>query len=138
MSLRRSSTWHELQRCAALVAQLVCGVQARGDVRHDLRRDASVERRLFGAGGQDVVERVAIDPLHAEREHAPMLDELEDFAHVGVVDARRDARLVQEHAVEIRRRQLRQDRLERHEPAEAARAVLARCPHARHAAARDA
>ena len=67
-----------------------------------------------------------------------MVAEIEDLGDVRVLDARRDARLVEKHSVETGiTRKVRQDGLDRDELLEAMFAALPRDPHARHAALCD-
>ena len=67
-----------------------------------------------------------------------LLAELVDLADVRMVHARGDARLVEEHPLELRLLgEVREDRLQRDELLEPTLTVQARRPDARHAAARD-
>jgi hypothetical protein len=64
-----------------------------------------------------------------------LLAEVDDAGDVEVLDARGDARLVEEHLPEtVVRRVLRQDGLDGDQLLEAVLAALARNPHARHTA----
>ena len=107
-------------------------------VGDDARGEARLHRRHLPGAAQDVDERLAVDPLHREVEDLALLAELVDLADVRVMNDRRDARLVEEHPLELGLLgEVREDRLDRDGLREAALAVLARRPHARHAALRD-
>ncbi len=85
------------------------------------------------AGAIELRERVAVDVLHDQVEDLVLLAEVEDLRDVGVLDARSDARLVEEHLLEAHvRGELREDRLDGDELLEAVLASLARDPDARH------
>jgi hypothetical protein len=84
--------------------------------RHARRkREPHLRRELAHLG-----ERVAVDPLHHDVEDLLLFAEVEDLRDVRVLDARRDARLVEEHLLEARvAAELRSDGLHREELLEA-------------------
>jgi hypothetical protein len=86
----------------------------------------------------DLAERLAVEVLHGDPVGVVVLAEIEDLRDVRVVDARGDARLVEEHVDElIVLDEVRVDALDRDPLLEAAGPVHARQVHAGHAAGAD-
>jgi hypothetical protein len=81
-----------------------------------------------------VQERLAVDPLHHEKEHATFLAEVEHLPDVEVLDAGHDARFVEEHPPKCRiGRVLGQDRLDGDQLVEPVLALLPSEPERSHA-----
>ena len=93
---------HEAEQLAAIVAQLVRGVQAGERVEHDAH-DHVARRHLPGDIARATMrdERVALDVLHHQVVAPLGLADLEDGDDVGVMDARGEPRLVEEHLDEL-------------------------------------
>jgi hypothetical protein len=128
-----------LERPACAVLQLVRVMQSRARVRQHLQDDArrDLDAALL-ASAIELRERVTLDVLHGEIEDVVLLTKVEDLGDVQVLDAGRDACLVEEHLLEAQiRRELRQDRLDRYELLEPVLAALARHPNAGHSALGD-
>jgi hypothetical protein len=82
-------------------------------------------------------ERLAVDPLHDHEEAAVVLAEVEDLRDMVVVDARDDARLVEEHRAELcRSGEVGADRLDGEELLETELPDEATEPDGAHPAAR--
>ncbi len=140
--LRAHVAVHDLEELTGLVTELVRGVQAFARVDHEPRDHprALVAERGGRARGlaEHAVQRLTHEIRHREVVDALDLAELVHAADVRVVDARRDARLVEEHRREAWvAREVRVDALERDELLEAAWALRLREEHGAHAAARE-
>ena len=134
--VRRDVAVDEAELLAVLAEELVRGVQPLGGVGDDAAGDLRRHRlpELLGAA-HHLAERLAVEVLHGDPVRVLVLAELEDGRDVRVRDARRDARLVEEHVHErLVLDQVRVDALDRDPLLEAARPVHAREVHARHAA----
>src|SRR5438309_2009592 len=91
-----------------------------------------------GSLSRDLRERLAVDELHHDVEDAVLLAEIEDVRDVRMLDARRDARLVEEHLLKARVvAELGLDRLDGVELLEVTLAAQPREPHGGHAAGRN-
>ncbi len=137
--LRRDVAVHDAERVVVVVLELVGGVEPREHVDDDaqahLRRKA--QARLRGAREQ-ATERVALHVLHDDVVALVARANLEDGNDVRVVDARGEARLLQEHLDELGlARQVRVQALDGGEALEAADAREAREVHRGHAARRE-
>src|SRR5688572_19680801 len=107
-------------------------------VRDDARGDARIGRHGLARRTKHTREGIAAHPLHDEVERAALLRELVDLADVRMMNARRDARLVEEHALELGLAcEMRKDRLDGDELREPALAMETCCPNARHSTSRD-
>ena len=137
--VRRHVAVDEIELLAILALQLVGSVQALGGVGDDAARNLGGHRRaeLLGAA-HDLAERLAVQVLHGDPEAVGLLAEVEDRRDVRVRDARRDARLVEEHLDEaLVLDEVGVDALDGDPLLEAARPVDAREVNARHAADAD-
>jgi hypothetical protein len=139
----RDIAMDDVERCAARARGLVRGVQALACALDDAREDAGLNE--CARWGRRVVQlvldrgqRLAAEQLHREVVGAVVLVEVEDRAHVGVMDLRGDARLVEEHLDEaLVACELRADALERDVAMHAGAAARLREIDRRHAAAAD-
>jgi hypothetical protein len=129
---------HELEGFAEGVFELVGGVEPREGVDHDARGDPEGDALLLDARALDEGrELVALDVLHHQVEGL-FVAHVERGHHVGVVDARREAGLVEEHPRELFvAAQVREADLHRHEALEVRRAARAAEVHRGHAALGD-
>ncbi|KYF66223.1 hypothetical protein BE15_35130 [Sorangium cellulosum] len=130
---------HQTQQLAVLPTQLVgsvealCGIGA--DARGELGRDA---QPALLCAAHHLPERLAVEVLHGDPVSVVVLPEIEHLRDVGVVDASRDTRLVEEHVDElIVLDQMRVDPLDRDPLLEAAGAIHASEVNARHSAHPD-
>jgi hypothetical protein len=135
--LRAHVAVHDLERLPRLVLLLVRVVQALRGLRDDPRADPRRDLRAVGARGRHQAPEVAsLDVLHREEE--PLVAEVLEFVDlddVGVVEARREVRLLDEHRAEAPRSSVRrQDPLEDEHLVSALRAPLLREEHLGHAA----
>ena len=135
----------EMSRCtmpnglAVVVLQLVRRVEPRehvdDDAQADLRRQAHAALRR---AREEAPEGVALHVLHDDVVALLALADLEDGHDVRVVDARREARLLEEHLDELGlAREVRVQPLDGDEALEAADAREAREIHRRHPAGRQ-
>ncbi len=130
---------HEVHWLPRVVTQLVRRVQTRQRVERDAQRDAdrqapTARRRAREQTGQ----RIALDVLHHQEVAGLAGTDLEDGHDVRMMNARRDARFVEEHLDELfLTGKVRVEPLHRHEALEAADAREAREIHRRHAAGRN-
>ncbi len=84
-------------------------------------------------------QRLALHQLHDEEVVLAVVADLDDANDVRVIEQRREARLVEEHANELRvRREVRQDPLDDDEGAKAGNVAGQRQIDLRHAARREA
>ena len=136
--VRGEVAMNDAERASVVVGQLVSGVQTRARVGNDARDDPRVDRLGLAARAEHARERIAVDPLHDQVERVLLLAELVDLADVWMVYAGRDARLVEEHPLELRLLgEVREDGLDGDELLEPALPVQTRRPHAGHAATGD-
>ncbi|MCA9858628.1 MAG: HAD hydrolase-like protein, partial [Thermomicrobiales bacterium] len=99
--------------------------------------DVERQRLRIIGGSHDPRERLTVHPLHREIEHAAFLAELVDLRDVRMLDRRGDARLVDEHAFELRDlSKVRKDRLDRNRPREPPLTFVTCGPDVRHPPAR--
>src|SRR5690606_23796594 len=130
----------DIQSVTVIVGQLMSCVQAAARLGDDLGGKPSVESLWEGALDararlQQAGKALALHPLHGEVQDSVFLAEVEDLTDVRMMYSGRHTRLVEEHALErLVLGQVGQDRLDCHDLAEAALAVLLRRPHARHTA----
>ena len=113
--LRRDVTMDDVERRTALVALLVCVVEALRRLGDDPRRDPWRDARCSALRrAHEMAEVASLDVLH--REDVPvvaLVGELVDLDDVGVVQACRELRLVDEHRAKATRRRVRgQDALD--------------------------
>ena len=129
----------DLERAPRAVLHLVRFVQAGAGVgQHAQEHPRRDPEPLALARAVELRERVALDVLHGQVEDLVLLAEVEDLRDVRVLDARGDARFVEEHLLEAHvRRELREDCLDGDELLEAVFAPLPRDPDARHPALGD-
>ena len=130
----------DAERLAALVLRLVRRVQPVQDARHDRARRS--RRGMRCAASRDARmqarERLARHVLHDEEELAVRRDDVERRDDVRMPDARREARLVEEHRDELGiLRELRVQPLDRDRAREADRPEQPPEMDRRHAARRD-
>ena len=92
----------ELERRAALVAQLVRRVQSGGGIGGDPQQQPERDAAERAGRAADVLERLALDPLHDQIEQVVVFTVVEHLHHVRVADARRDASFVEEHRAPVR------------------------------------
>ena len=132
--MRADVAMNDLERAPRRVLHLVRFVKACARVGEDAQEHPRRNLEALAlARSIELRERVALDVLHREIEDLVLLAEVEDLRDVRVLDARGDARLVEEHLLEANvRGELRQDRLDGDELLEAVFASLARDPDARH------
>jgi hypothetical protein len=129
----------DAERRPVAIPHLVRGVQPAARVGDDARHDAVGDGHpLLLERALELVQRVAVDPLHDEVEDVVLLPEVQDLRNVVVLDPRRDARLVQEHLLEAEvAGELGEDRLDGDELLEAVLALHPRHPDGGHAPLRD-
>ncbi len=137
--VRRDVAVDEAQGLLVRAPELVCGVEAGERVEEDAQRDVEREAAVVLAQrALDGVERGPLDVFHDEEDARVVLVDVERRDHVGVVDARGEARLVEEHGDEVGLvLEVLVHRLERDEPLEPADAHRPRQEHRGHAARRD-
>ena len=137
--LRRHVTVDDVEGVAVLAASLVRSlesVQYADDDRHE--RALRQGNRLLAREAQQRVQRLAVDVVHDEEQLALGGDHVEHRHDVRVLDARREASLVEEHRDELRvARELRVEALDRHRPREPGRASEPAQMDGRHPAMRD-
>ena len=141
--LRRHVAMHDRLLRARLVGVLVRVAEAARrlarDVRGHERRHRRRRRLVLRERTQQAQQVLALDVLHDDEELAVLLAELVDLHDVGVREARRDLRLVDEHVDELRILVVRaEDLLDDDGALEAGGAFAARTIHVRHASAAEA
>nr|WP_272828750.1 hypothetical protein [Sorangium sp. Soce836] len=100
--LRRDVAVDEVEQLPRVVADLVRRVQAGARVDHHVEHPAErQERALRLLVREDLRDRGAVDPLHGEVRPIADLAVRQDVHHVRVEDARRGARLVEEHRARV-------------------------------------
>ena len=118
---------------AVEVAELVGVVQPGQGVGEDAHLHVGDEGRP--GPRPDAVEGLPVEVLHGDEVALAVLPDLRGLHHVGVVEARRQAGLVEEHGEELRiLRQLGPGLLDHHQLVEPGRALDDREVHVRHAA----
>jgi hypothetical protein len=127
---------HDLHRPLVVALALVRVVQARRRAPDDRAHDAERHVRLVAADVREQLPQIlAVEVLHREEVLALRLADVVDLRDVRVVQARRDARLVEEHLDEaLIARVLGLDPLEDHVALEAIETIGAREQHVRHPA----
>ncbi len=138
--LRRDVAVDDVQRLVGLVARLVRGVKALERARHDRRDDARRDALppLVGAADEDA-RRFTAHVLHHQEELAVRGDDVDRGHDVRVLDARGEARLVEEHRHELGiRGELRVEALDGDGARETDRARKPPQVHRRHPAGGDA
>src|SRR5438132_1470681 len=110
------------------VAELVRGVEPGTDVGHRSEQDPQGNPlAAFVDESIELLQRIALDPLHDDVRNAFVLAEIDHLRDVRVDDARGDTGLVEEHLVEGDvLDQVRKDRLDREELLETASTFEAR------------
>ena len=104
--LRRDVAVHHAEQLAVVASRLVGRVQAFRCLGDDPREDregvlALHHAGLLPRGAHEAAHGLAHQVVHGEVVRALLLTEVEDAAHVGVDDAGRDLRLVEEHVDEL-------------------------------------
>ena len=105
--LRRDVAVDDAEELARRVRRSSCAACSPPHASARMRRTTPVRDRRRPCARQRAMqlrERVAVDLLHHEVEDVVLLAEVEDLRDVRVLDARRDARLVEEHLLEAQRR----------------------------------
>jgi hypothetical protein len=110
----------QLQRLAPVAGGLVRGVETRERVDQDGRRDGGRDDLHPPAGDPEQPrERLAVQVLHDDEELPILGDDVQRRGDVGVLDARRQPRLVEQHRHERGiRGEVRVKPLDRHRPRE--------------------
>ena len=137
--LWRDVAMDDAQQRAIALPEDVRRVEARSGVGADTERDARGDALLLLlCGAHYLGERVAVDPLHDDEGALLLLADVDDARDVAVLDARGNARFVDEHLLEARiLRVLGQDHLHDDEALESLSAAETGEPHRGHAAVRQ-
>jgi hypothetical protein len=90
---------HDVERTTARVSQLVCRVEPSAHVgdHANQHRDGQAGADPLG-GSVQLLQRIAVDPLHHQVQLPALLSQIENLRDVDVLDARSDLGFVQEHA----------------------------------------